>query len=501
MAQTLDQLLREYRKTLLAIDVATARGLIAAHRAEVARLRNLLTGLTAALRAAGETREINDPERWMRDSEAAGRLLAAAEQGMADFGAFAAERIEARRLELIELARVHDEAITYASITGGQQVTPGTANAIRAAFSAIPVEAVSAAVGALQPSSPLRTLFDGFGEQASRQLGEKLIDGITRGRGAEQIARTLRESLDGNAARALTIARTETHRAYRSASLERYRANPRVYAGWRWHANLDTRTCPVCIAMHGSEHSLDETFGAHPNCRCRPLPITRTISEILNSTEPEALELDANVAKARAGRETGQQWFDRQPSSVQLQILGPTKLREIKRGTITLADTVVRTEHPRWGLGRRTASAREALRQSSGRRLATRRTPGGGVSGGDRAGPPKPPPVPPNRVEYGREWRAAWERAHREMAIYDRAPSVHLIDQFVVNDPERRGWMTDRFDWLASTTQLPGGRPDLTNPDRTVWKRPALRPDTMETVIVRVVLDGNGREILTAMPE
>ncbi len=494
---TLDQLLREFRRTILSIDQALATSLMRDYRKRIARLGADVAATTEALRLAGE---IADAERWLRETEAAGRLLAAAENGMAEYGAYAAEQIEQRRQTLITLAQEHDEKLTYASIVGNQSVTPGTAQAIRAAFTSIPVEAVTAAVGSLQPASPLRQLFDGFGADASRKLGESLVQGITRGQGAAQIGRSLRESLDGNAARALTVARTETHRAYRSSSLERYRANPRVYAGWRWQANLDRRTCPVCVAMHGSEHALDEDFGGHPNCRCRPVPITRTISEILNTTDPEALALDANVAKVRAGRETGQQWFDRQPASVQLQVLGPLKLRELKRGTISLADTVVRTEHPRWGLGRRTASAREALQQAAGRPLPIRRAPGGGVSGGGPAGPPKPPPVPRNRTQFGDEWEAAWERAHREMAIYDRAPNHHLIDNIVSFYPASRGWLADRFGWMADVTTQQGWRPDATYPDRRVWLRPATRPDTLEQVMVKIVLLEDQRTILTAYP-
>lgn len=363
---TLDQLLREFRRTILGIDQALAANLVREFRQRAATLGADLAAVTDAVRRADE---IADAARWIRESDAAGRLLAAAEAGMADFGTYAANAIEERRQQLISLALEHDEKLTYASIVGGETITPGTANAIRAAFTAIPVEAVSATVGALQPSSPLRTLFDEFGEQASRQLGERLVDGITRGEGAEQIARGLRESLDGNAARALTVARTETHRAYRSSSLERYRANPRVYAGWTWHANLDRRTCPVCVAKHGSEHALDEDFGSHPNCRCRPLPMTRSLVDILGDS-PDARELQANVDAARTARPTGPQWFAKQPVDVQRGILGPVKYDALKRGEITLADAVVERVDPAWGLGHRTASLREATRNANARRAS-----------------------------------------------------------------------------------------------------------------------------------
>ncbi|TXH08573.1 MAG: hypothetical protein E6R04_10390 [Spirochaetes bacterium] len=367
MAKTIDQLLREYRRALLGIDRAVAEALVREYRRRIARLAGDMAAVEEALRRAGA---IEDAARWARDSDAVGRLLAAAEQGMGEFGEFAAQQIDRRIHDLVDLAAEHDDALTYASIVGPESVTPATAAAIRAAFTAIPVEAVQNIVGALQPGSPLRELFDRFGVVFSRKLGEALVQGLTRGHGAEQVGRALRQSLDGDAARALTIARTEMHRAYRTASLERYRANPRVYAGWRWIASLDRRTCPVCVSKHGSVHSLDEDFGSHPNCRCRPVGETRKLTEITGDTSPEMRELEERLEDAKPAQDTGQQWFAKLGEDAQREILGPKKLDAYRKGKITLDDVVVEKADPRWGLGHRTASMREALANANARRDA-----------------------------------------------------------------------------------------------------------------------------------
>lgn len=365
---TIHDLIREQRETVLRIDQALAAKLLREYRRRVAGLAGATRAVEDEIRRAGE---IDDPERWVRESDAAGRLLAAAEHGIAEFGAYAAGVIEQRRVDLIRLAVEHDEKLTYASIIGDARVTPATRQAIRAAFTAPPVRAVEHLVAALQPGSPVRDVFDGYGEQASRRIGEKLVDGLTHGRGAAQIGRELRESMDGSASAALTTARTETHRAYRSAHLERWRANPRVYVGWSWHANLDTRTCPVCIAKHGSVHDLDEDFAGHPNCRCRPLPITRPLSEILGSDSDEVRRLESDQLEAQR-RPTGEAWFAKQTREVQRGVLGPLKHEDYAAGRIKLVDVVVRTEHERWGPGLRTASRREALANAQRRRRRER---------------------------------------------------------------------------------------------------------------------------------
>lgn len=365
--RTIDQLVREFRRNIMAVDIATARRLLAEYRRAVARLSPELRAVQDVIRLS-ET--IEDAERWVRDTDAAARLLAAAEHGMAEFGRFAADEIEKRRAAMIEMSAQHDDALTYATVVGNETVTPGTAQAIRSALTAIPVEAVTNVVGALEPGTGLRALFDEFGPDASRRLGETLVSGITQGHGAEQIARSLRVDLDGDATRALRIGRTEPMRAYRSASLERYRMMRKVYSGWKWSANLDERTCPVCIAKHGSEHDLDEEFGSHPCCRCRPLPVTRPLSEILSNGSPDVLDLQRRVEDARPAVVTGPEWFARQSAGAQRRIVGPLKLAAIEDGRIELVDVVVEHVDPVWGLGHRTASLRQALENANARRAA-----------------------------------------------------------------------------------------------------------------------------------
>jgi hypothetical protein len=114
--------------------------------------------------------------------------------------------------------------------------------------------------------------------------------------------------------------------------------------------------------------------------------------------------------------------------------------------------------------------------------------------------PPDPPipPVPPSREAWGPEWHALWERAHREMAVWDRVPSRHLIDELL--QQRDRGYLHDWFAEIAGTTHMLGGMADTTYPDRRIWSRFLPVPATMGPARIRVVLDGDGRTIITAFP-
>lgn len=84
------------------------------------------------------------------------------------------------------------------------------------------------------------------------------------------------------------------------------------------------------------------------------------------------------------------------------------------------------------------------------------------------------------------------------MALWDRVPSVHLIDQIVAVAPRERGWLRFHFESLAATTHRSGG--SVQHDARIRWTCELHRPDTMKIVHTRVVLDADGITLLTAYP-
>src|SRR5690606_38014624 len=127
-------------------------------------------------------------------------------------------------------AESHAEQLTLAALGDA----PPT---VRLRFTRLPSEALTDLVGTLTDGSPLRRLLDELGPDASRAARDTLVNGVILGQGPRQIAREMRQALGGNLVRALRIARTETIRPYRTATLRSYAANSDVVRGWRWVAS------------------------------------------------------------------------------------------------------------------------------------------------------------------------------------------------------------------------------------------------------------------------
>lgn len=157
-------------------------------------------------------------------------------------------------------------------------------------------------------------------------------------RAAEEMLERTQTEFNGGLTRAMTIARTEMLDAHRAAAGHLYKANKDVIQSWVWVAHLDARTCPACIAMHGTEHTT-ETPGpeGHQNCRCTGVPKTKTWAELgfPDLDEPADTIPDAN------------QWITDNPAAAQ-QALGKTRYDMLTRGDITLDDLATKRHNNGW---------------------------------------------------------------------------------------------------------------------------------------------------------
>lgn len=214
----------------------------------------------------------------------------------------------------------------------------------------VPPTALDVLRGRLEAGQPLRELLDELGPQTSQAVRRALLDGIQRGSTPRELAREIRQAANLAPVRAARIARQEILSAYRESARQAYLANDRVVIGWRWVAQLSHRTCPVCWALHGSIHPLEEPFASHVSCRCIPAPVLR---DWLAAEAPEI--------------ERGPAVFADLPAEQQRRILGPGKYMAYRSGDLTLDDLVQETRHRRWGRGRRERSLRDVLasRQSA----------------------------------------------------------------------------------------------------------------------------------------
>lgn len=120
----------------------------------------------------------------------------------------------------------------------------------------------------------VRRVSDTTREEIRGIVGRMSSEGISYEQAALEIAQLAGIN---SQTRALTIAVTESARAFTQGSLLAWRESNEVeYIEW----SAEPTACPICRAVNGTTVQLDRTFGgilppAHPNCRCALLPVLR----------------------------------------------------------------------------------------------------------------------------------------------------------------------------------------------------------------------------------
>lgn len=129
----------------------------------------------------------------------------------------------------------------------------------------IPLDATVAA--AAQARGYLRR----HGERFAETAAEVVAQGIAEGRPTDAMVRDARLRLSVVKARAETIVRTESLRAYNDASNTYYAAQGIDLV--MYYATADDRTCPVCSPRAGLVYKRPEIrVPLHPRCRCYLAP-------------------------------------------------------------------------------------------------------------------------------------------------------------------------------------------------------------------------------------
>lgn len=143
---------------------------------------------------------------------------------------------------------------------------------------------------------------------------------------------------NGGLTRALTIARTETLSAHRTAATVARSQNLDVVTGWRWLTTLDTRTCPACLAKNGTVHPAAEVGPAgHPNCRCAAVPVTPSWRDLgFDVDEPPDVFPDARA------------WFDGLSQADKVRVMGRERLALLQAGKIGWDDLATLRHNPNW---------------------------------------------------------------------------------------------------------------------------------------------------------
>lgn len=179
--------------------------------------------------------------------------------------------------------------------------------------------------------------------QAERMKAE-LIRGIVVGANPRRVAADILKRTEGafmgGAIRAERIARTEMLDAHRAADQAMAERNASVVAAAVWVATLDRRTCPSCLARHGTEYP-PESFGPedHTQGRCTFVYRTKTAAELgfVGIKEPPAVD--------HAGQRDA--WWNNLTDDSQDRVLGPARAQYLRDGG-DWAALSTRRENPAW---------------------------------------------------------------------------------------------------------------------------------------------------------
>lgn len=256
-------------------------------------------------------------QQWLYKTGRLQRLREQVAQRLSRFGDYAEAVIAQSQFEATTLAQ---EAFIEQLVAAAD---------FRIDLASLPDVAIEKIVGQLYDGSPLTQVLQALGQEAAGKMAEALISSVATGINPNQLASSVRKIAGGNLAKLVTIARTETLRAYRESSLQMYQAHASILQGWRWLSSLQLRTCPVCWAMHGTIHPLTERFASHPNCRCAMVPI---VTGFPGDPQP-----------------TGEQVFNSLDENAKRRILGDSKYDLYKTGRLTLADLVRVGHSDKWG--------------------------------------------------------------------------------------------------------------------------------------------------------
>lgn len=250
------------------------------------------------------------------------------------FAENAGESIRARQAEVARLADEH------ASELAKRQMGPAPEGYDGPTWARLPAETVEQLAGFTATETPLDELLQQLVPHGVDKVKEAMLNGALLGKTPKEIADGVGNELGANMARFLTIQRTAEMEAYREGQRLAFEANAEVMAGWRWLASLSFDTCLACLAQHGTLHPITETMDSHWNCRCVPVPETKTWEE---------LGFPGVAEDVRPAWETGEDWLRRQSEENQIRTLRKSRYEAWKSGEVKLDDFVEHIEDPVWG--------------------------------------------------------------------------------------------------------------------------------------------------------
>jgi SPP1 gp7 family putative phage head morphogenesis protein len=313
---------QQFRARLLAAEGQATQAVVEGYVRTRARLQTQIDDLVEQITRNG----ITSPSQLYR-LDRYRELIEQTNAELTRLGRAALPVITAAQEQLI--GQAIEEARTMA-ILSAAETSDDLARATTRAWARLPVEALGELIGALSDGSPLAAWLDQFPAMVVTDIDDRLRLGLALGWHPRKIAAELGKVTDLGGSRLTLVTRQATLDAYRSAAFQQAQGNSNILEDWTWQSSHDSRTCLACIALSGQHFPLSQTFmGNHPGCRCNPR---------------------FNVKGANPStRETGREWFDRQPDTVKRQMLPVSAWTPYRMGKIDLSDFIDQRDSARWG--------------------------------------------------------------------------------------------------------------------------------------------------------
>ena len=303
-----------YRIQLLAKDAQALNRLIDAYKRSYSRLLSAVDALT--LQIGQDAPTAGQVIRLQRYKS----LMAQVAEELSGLQSLTRNEIELATELGIDLGSKQARELLSYVVTG----TPSIAGQ----FNALPRGVIQQLLGFLAPDGPLYKRLMTLAPYNASLVSDAITSGVALGFNPRKIAALVRDAFGGGLTDALRFVRTAQLWSYREASRATYTVND--VQEWIWHAELGPRTCPSCLAMHGTRHPMSETLNDHHNGRCAMIPVVEGFPTVVEPGEGEA-------------------WLRDQPESVQRQILGKGKFEAWRDGGTPFADLTTVRNDPVYG--------------------------------------------------------------------------------------------------------------------------------------------------------
>ena len=295
MTDTVIELAEKFKTALSRNDLAAERRLITAYKGLWATIKEKADALILEISTTEEmtVAQLHKMKRY-------GALLEDIQKELTRYGAYSQVEMTTAAREAIRLGEGNARILTAAQLGDAALAT----QLVR-----INPLAIEKLLGFLSPEGELFKRLDKLPGVSAERVANAIVEGVGLGRGPKDIARAITQQMGMALTDSLRMTRTAQLYAYREANRASYIANSDVVKGWIWYADLAV-ACPSCVAMHGTEHSLDETLADHWNGGCSSVPLVIGAKNDIPTGESLFRDLPEAEQKQRMGPEKWQAWQD-----------------------------------------------------------------------------------------------------------------------------------------------------------------------------------------------